>query len=246
LASIPLRSLLLASLLLGLPSACSGALDEPDDGTGRRDLLFTFDASTQDWTGNFTDLAPSQVNDVGFLFERRELPAEVGTPGGALFLSGRNVSDDLFMFLTHPVTGLRPDTAYALTFELELASNSPTGCVGVGGAPGESVYLKVGAALIQPDRAMDSSGNYRLNVDKGNQSAGGANAVVVGDVANGSADCGAPSYRRITRDNRSLPLRITTDAQGTLWLFVGTDSGYESTTSLYYDTIRVVLEPIQQ
>jgi len=246
LASIPLRSLLLVSLLLGLSPACSGALDEPDDGTGRRDLLFTFDASTQDWTGNFTDLAPSQVNDVGFLFERRELPAEAGIPGSALFVSGRNVSDDLFMFLTHPVTGLLPNTPYALTFELELASNSPTGCVGVGGSPGESVYLKVGAARVQPDRATDSGGNYRLNVDKGEQSTGGANAVVVGDLANGSFDCGVPPYRRITRDNRGRPLRVSTDAQGTLWLLVGTDSGYESTTALYYDTIRVVLEPLAQ
>jgi hypothetical protein len=243
LAANPLRSLLLASLLLGLSTACSAALDGPDDGTGRRDLLFTFDSSTQNWTGNFTDLAPSQVNDVGFLFERRELPAEVGLPGGALFVSGRNVSDDLFMFLTHPVTGLFPDTEYTVTFELELASNSPTGCVGVGGAPGESVYVKVGAANAQPDRVTSSSGNFRLNVDKGEQSMGGANARMVGDLANGSTDCATPPYRLITRDNRDNPLRITTDVEGQLWLFVGTDSGFESTTSLYYDTIRVILEP---
>jgi hypothetical protein len=242
LASIPLRSLLLASVLLGLSPACSGALDEPDS----RDLLFTFDSSTQDWTGHFTDLAPSQVDDVGFLVEQRQLPAEAGRPGGGLFVSGRNPSDDLFMFLTHPVTGLLPDTTYAVTFELELVSNSPTGCVGVGGSPGESVYLKVGAAGLEPARATSVGGNYSLNVDKGDQSTGGANAVVVGDVANGSTDCGNPPYRPITRDNRSRPLRVTTDAQGTLWLLVGTDSGYESTTSLYYDTIRVVLEPAAQ
>ncbi|MBN1208491.1 MAG: hypothetical protein JXB05_26760 [Myxococcaceae bacterium] len=241
-AAIPLRSLLLVSLLLGLSTACSEAL-EPDDGAGRRDLLFTFDASTQDWSGNFTDLAPTQVDAVGFLFEQRGLPPEVGTPGGALFISGRNVSDDLFMFLTHPVTGLRPDTAYTLTFELELASNAPTGCVGVGGAPGESVFLKVGAALAEPDRVLGTTGTYHLNVDKGEQSTGGANARVVGNIANGSTDCATPPYLRITRDNRDDPFRITTDAQGQLWLLVGTDSGFESTTALYYDTIRVILEP---
>lgn len=245
-AALSLRSLLLASLLLGLTPACSGALDEPDDGTGHRDLLFTFDASPQDWSGNFTDLAPSQVNDVGFVVERRELPPELGTPGGALFVSGRNPSDDLFMFLTHPVTGLLPSTPYAVTFELELVSNAPTGCVGVGGSPGESVYVKVGASPVPPDRATGLGGNYVLNVDKGEQSNGGANAVMVGDLANGSTDCEHPPYRPITRDNRSRPLRVTSDAQGTLWLLVGTDSGYESTSALYYDTIRVVLEPAAQ
>lgn len=242
-AALSLRSLVLASLLGGLSPACSGALDEPDDGTGRRDLLFTFDTGPQDWTGNFTDLAPSQVNDVGFISERREPPAESNRVGGALYVSGRNPSDDLFMFLTHPVTGLLPSTRYTITFELELISNAPTGCVGVGGAPGESVFVKVGAAPVQPDRTVDSGGHYVLNVDKGNQSNGGANAEVVGNVANGSTDCNTPPYRLITRDNRSTPLRVTSDAQGTLWLLVGTDSGYESTTALYYDTIRVVLEP---
>ncbi|KFE68113.1 hypothetical protein [Hyalangium minutum] len=245
-AALSLRSLMLASLLLGLSSGCSGALDEPDDGTGRRDLLFTFDSGTQDWTGNFTDLASSQVNDVGFLVERRALPTETGLPGGALFVSGRNPSDDLFMFITTPVTGLLPSTPYAVTFELELVSNGPTGCVGVGGSPGESVFVKAGAAPVQPDRVLDSRGHYALNVDKGNQASEGANAVMVGDIANGSTDCTNPPYRPITRDNRSRPLRVTSDAQGTLWLFVGTDSGYESTTSLYYDTIRVVLEPAAQ
>jgi len=232
--------LALLSLLLGLSTACSADL-EPDS-AGRLDLLFTFDSSTQNWSGNFTDLAPGQVNDVGFLFEQRELPAETGFLGGALFVSGRNVSDDLFMFAAHPVTGLRPETSYALTFELELASNAPSGCVGVGGAPGESVYLKVGAAVQQPDRVTSASGNLSLNLDKGDQSAGGANAQMVGDIANGTTDCTAPVYRRITRDNRANPLRVTSDSQGELWLLVGTDSGFENTTSLYYDTIRVILE----
>jgi hypothetical protein len=234
------RVLALLSLLLGMSTACSAGL-EPDS-SARLDLLFTFDSSTQDWRGNFTDLAPSQVNDVGFLFEQRELPAETGFLGGALFISGRNVSDDLFMFAAHPVTGLLPETSYALTFELELASNAPAGCVGVGGAPGESVYLKVGAAVQQPDRVTGSSGNLLLNLDKGEQSVGGANAQMVGDIANGTTDCNAPVYRRITRDNRANPFLITTNSQGELWLLVGTDSGFENTTSLYYDTIRVILE----
>lgn len=243
-AALSLRALVLASLLGGLSSGCSDSL-EPDD-TGRIDLLFTFDSGPQDWTGNFTDLAPSQTDGVGFISERREPPAESGRVGGALYVSGRNPSDDLFMFLTHPVTGLLPSTPYAVTFELELISNSPTGCVGVGGSPGESVYVKAGASSVQPDRTMDSSGHYVLNVDKGDQSTGGANAVTLGNLANGSTDCTNPPYRPITRDNRSRPLRVSSDAQGTLWLLVGTDSGYESTTALYYDTIRVVLEPVEQ
>ncbi len=239
------RTLLLLNLLLVLSTACSKANEVPDT-TGRRDLLFEFDDSTQDWTASFTDLSTGQVNDVGFVFERRDLPAETGVMGGALFLSGKNVSDDLFMFLTHPVSDLRPEAPYSLTFELELASNAPTGCAGVGGAPGESVFLKVGAASVQPERVTTPTGTYRLNVDKGEQSAGGANAQVVGDIANGSTDCATPTYRRITRDNHGNSFHASTDAQGQLWLLIGTDSGFEGTTALYLDTIRVILEPVQQ
>jgi hypothetical protein len=231
-------------LLLGLSVGCSGAAPKPDAGT-RQELLFTFDQDAQGWDASFTDLAPEQAPSVGFIFERRSLPAELGGAGGALFLSGRNVSDDLFMFLARPVTGLLPNTSYALTFELDLASNAPPGCLGIGGAPGESVYLKAGAAVVEPERVTSSTGGFQLNVDKGNQANGGANAVVVGNVANDAADCGMDTYRRIRRDTLTNPLRITTDAQGRLWLLVGTDSGFEGTTGIYYDTIRVVLEPAQ-
>lgn len=232
------RFLALLSLLLGLSTSCSGDL-----AADPVDLLFTFDSDAQGWSGGFTDLAPGQVNDVGFVFEHRALPPGTGLQGGALFVSGRNVSDDLFMFLARPVTGLMPETSYALTFELELASNAPSGCVGIGGAPGESVFLKAGAAVQQPARVTASSGHLRLNVDKGEQSVGGANAQMMGTIANGAADCDAPVYRRITRDNRANPFRITSDSRGELWLLVGTDSGFEGTTSLYYETIRVILEP---
>jgi hypothetical protein len=237
------HTLLLLNLLLGLSTACSEPIDGA--GAGRRDLLFAFDETTQGWTASFTDVPAAQAGDVRFVFDRRDLPVTTEAMSGALFLSGNNVSDDLFMFITHPVNDLSPETSYSLTFELELWSNAPTGCAGIGGAPGESVFLKVGAAPVQPERVTSSTGDYRLNVDKGEQSNGGANAQVVGNIANGSTSCTAPSYQHITRDNHDNPFRITSSAQGQLWLLLGTDSGFEGTTSLYLDTIRVVLEPLQ-
>ena len=80
-------------------------------------------------------------------------------------------------------------------------------------------------------------------MDKSNQAASGENAMVIGDVANGTDNCsvGAP-YRMISRDNQDTPFTITTGDDGTLWLLVGTDSGFEGKTALYYDTIRVTLD----
>lgn len=232
-----LTALWMSLLLL---TACSSEGTDPSEPS---ELEFTFDEDSEGWSGSFSDIASQQVDDVQFLFERRPLPVEVGGEKGALFVSGKNVSDDLFLFLTFPVAGLQPDTSYELIFELELASDAPTGCTGIGGAPGESVFLKAGAAPFQPERVMDASGALRLNVDKGNQSGGGANAQVLGDIANGSADCLSSTYRRISRDNRSTPFRMNSDSRGRLWLLLGTDSGFEGTTSLYFDTVRVLLTP---
>jgi len=40
--------------------------------------------------------------------------------------------------------------SYEITFKIVFASGAPTGCGGIGGAPGESVYLKAGASPAEP------------------------------------------------------------------------------------------------
>ena len=41
-----------------------------------------------------------------------------------------------------------------------------------------------------------------------------------------------------------LGLTARTDGAGTLWVFVGTDSGFEGATAVYYSRIEIKLEPI--
>ncbi|MDY7233216.1 hypothetical protein [Hyalangium rubrum] len=229
---------LVGLLALGAATACGEQSIESEPG----DLRFSFESDAEGWRGAFADYPSGREQDFGLAFEHRALPAELGTPGKALFLEGDNRSDDLFMYLTREVTGLSPNTSYALSFEVVLASNAGSGCTGIGGAPGESVYLKVGASPAEPRAVVDSGGVMRLDLDKGNQSNGGANAQVIGNVANGVPQCPAP-YRLVTRTNTDSPFVISTGEQGSLWLLVGTDSGFEGTSSLYYDSIRVLLEP---
>jgi len=228
-------------LLLALSAAtgCAGRLPAPE---GLVERTFTFEAGNEEWRGAFADYPTGREQDFGLAFERRALPAEAGSPGSGLYLAGDNRSDDLFMFLTREVTGLRPQASYALTFELVLASNAGSGCAGIGGAPGESVFLKVGASRTEPRVIPGADGLLRLDVDKGEQASGGANAQVIGNIANGLPQCPGP-FRQITRTNVGAPFLISTDERGALWLLVGTDSGFEGTTTLYYDSIRVLLEP---
>jgi hypothetical protein len=146
------------------------------------------------------------------------------------------------MFWKKKITGLRPNTVYEVVLDLEMASNVPAGLVGIGGAPGESVFVKAGASMLEPRVAPDSSGWLRLNVDKGNQSTGGVAASVIGNVAKESDT--SEKYVRLFRDNRAAKQPVTTSADGSLWVFFGTDSGFEGGTSLYYLNLAAVLEPI--
>ena len=112
----------------------------------------------------------------------RALPPPLESRSG-LFISGVNRSDDLFMFFRGPIAGLTPGATYAVEVSLEIATSTPSGCVGVGGAPGESVWIKAGMTAEEPLAVLDDS-YLRMNIDIGNQSNSGAQAVVLGNVAN--------------------------------------------------------------
>jgi hypothetical protein len=123
-----------------------------------------------------------------------------------------------------------------------LASQYPTGGGGIGGSPGDSVFLKAGASAIEPARIIDSAGWYRMNIDKGNQASGVTDAVILGTIA--KPDDGTSNYALIQRDDAASPMYVWSDASGQLWLIVGTDSGFEGTTSIFYTRISVELVPV--
>ena len=76
-------------------------------------------------------------------------PTNLGE-ASALFISGVNRGDDLFMFWKKRIAGLPPNISLMLTMELQLASKYAEGMFGVGGAPGEGVMVKAGAVPFEP------------------------------------------------------------------------------------------------
>jgi hypothetical protein len=135
-----------------------------------------------------------------------------------------------------------PGTEYRFRFVLEFASNAPLGAFGIGGAPGESVFLKAGASPIEPvPVAVD--GFLLMNVNKGNQSQGGPAASTAGNIANGLRGNEPPRYV-LLREEHEHPCNIRADNQGDVWLLIGTDSGFEGPTTLYYREFRVEMVPV--
>ena len=194
-------------------------------------LTWDFSEGSLGWQGDFADYPPGEEEfyelDSGLL----PLPENLGDDT-ALFITGANRSDDLFMYFRREIDGLAPNTNYQVTFALELASNAPDGSVGIGGSPANSVFLKAGATLVEPLPILENDENLlRLNVDKGNQANAGSDSVLLGDIA--KPDDGTFDYALINRSSQQ-PYSFLTDDSGSAWLYFGTDSGFEGTTTLYY------------
>ncbi len=203
---------------------------------------FDFGQGDQGWQAGFADFSgdPSGYQlDAGV----RTLPAEIG-PGTGYMIQGFNHSDDLFMFLKCKLTtadGVGVNQPYRVRFRLGFGSNAPSGAGGIGGAPGESVFLKAGAGAVEPQ--VVQTDNRPLNADKGNQGVGGRYASILGDIANGEPPAsGDQPYVSLTR-NGTMTFAARSDADGNLWLLAGTDSGFEGFTRLYYQRITVTLLP---
>lgn len=206
------------------------------------EYAFDFSEGPQEWEAGFADYPVGEADRYELTSGFRALPSPLDTTQQALYISGRNMSDDLFMFFKRRVTGLSPNTDYAVTFGLTLASDAPSGCVGIGGPPGESVYVKAGASAVEPTPEVDDQDYYRLNVDKGNQSTPGEQADSLGNVAN-TRECEEPYvYERKTLTSQPGAVHVQSSDDGTAWLFFGTDSGFEGKTSLYYLNFSATFE----
>jgi heat shock protein HslJ len=210
----------------------------PPDGV---EFSYNFDDYEEGWIAGFADLPVDYDPAIYELdHEWRQLPDDLD--GFGIYMQGHNRSDDLFMYLKRELDGLDPGVTYEATFKLDIASDVPEGLAGVGGSPGESVYFKAGATTIEPLNVEDDQDWWRMNIDKGNQANGGEDMIVVGDMANPNLTPDTVGqYELMTVDSNGREFEVTADDNGIVWFIVGTDSGFEGLTTLYYDAITVVL-----
>lgn len=199
----------------------------------------TFSEGNRGWTGDFADYPVGSEAFYELSWGWETLPKNVDGLHKGLYLSGNNHSDDLFMYVKKEIDGLLPNTDYRVVLSVVIEDNIPPGQFGVGGSPGEGVAVKVGASTEEPIK-IDRNGFYLMNIDKGDQQASGSNSVVVGTLANEAVDPEFPTFELIAYDNGKAPLRVRTDEKGRLWVFFGTDSGFEAVTKYYI--VKIVVD----
>lgn len=198
---------------------------------------WNFSQDTRRWKADFSDYPTRQEEIFELDSGVRALPEELGDKE-ALFITGNNRSDDLFMYFRRFVTGLAPNTTYAVDFGIKFASEAQDGSVGIGGSPGNSVFLKAGVTLVEPIPVRD----FKLSIDKGAQSQRGPDSIVLGDIAKPEGDTSS-DFVFVERQNFFKPFTFTTDRDGNAWLYFGTDSGFEGATNLFYKSFRAEFTP---
>ena len=209
-----------------------------------REFSFDFETGSDAWVVGYSDYPANLTQSdslvlYGMSYGHGLLPVSVQPRQSGIRVRGVNRSDDLFMYVKRRVTGLSPNTEYLLTMDIDLASNVASNLIGVGGAPGEGVKVKAGASANEPVNVRDGQGWYRMNIDKGNQSVGGTDMSVIGDMAVKDTT----TVYTIVKRSLVTPMKRRTDADGALWLVVGTDSGFEGLTEVFYAAIRARLQP---
>lgn len=201
---------------------------------------FDFALGADGWQSGFAEYGADQ-DEATFEFETglAQVPPDVNGQGFAL--GAINRSDDLLMYLSSAVSGLEPSQLYRVEARVSVATNVPGGCVGIGGAPGESVFIKAGANDEPVERLLDTStgqARFEVNIDHGNQSQGGSEAVVLGDFAQsvptqGRCDASNPYSVKTLSTDGAGPL-VTADPNGRLFPFIATDSGFEGRTRIFW------------
>lgn len=99
-----------------------------DSGIEYRSFSVDFRDGPQGFVADFADLPATDTAIYELISGFGPLPSPLG-PDEALFISGHNRSDGLFMFFRGQVGGLVPGARYNATVSVEIATDTPFGCV---------------------------------------------------------------------------------------------------------------------
>lgn len=236
------KKTLLLLPLLGLLSACGSDNDDIKTDPNTKILQIDFNESIAGWKVGFADYPAGEEVFYELGSGHANLPAALNTARKGLKVTGNNHSDDLFMFITKKVDGLEPNARYDFHFKVTFGTNAQNNCMGIGGSPGNSVWIKVGATKNEPKAIDDGTGFLLLNWDKGNQATGGSDAIIAGDFAN-HQECSntdvVSTYLKKTLITERGAYTAVADDKGSIWLLMGTDSGFEGTTTIYFMELEV-------
>ncbi len=206
-------------------------------------IVYQFDQDLDGFKVGFADLpvdADESIYELGY--EHRDIPVQDSESKG-LYLTGHNRSDDLFIYTYKKIEqeGLKSNARYEMNLTFDLATNIPSNTMGIGGSPGDSVYVKAGIVNQEPANIKQDN-YYRFNLEKGNQSTSGEDLQVIGNLTK-TDDSTDDSYTYKQFETQTI---VETDEEGNAYIVIGLDSGFEGKTQVYLDNIQVSYKELSE
>lgn len=228
---VPIKTLLVTAIVLPIFLSCE------KDSNNAQTFEYDFSRGKEGWNVLFSDYPLNNETFYELTFEEATLPPPL-TNRNSLRVGGNNHSDDLLSMIYKKIEGLSPNTTYQVSFSVDIASNAISNSPGAGGSP--DLTLGGGGLSYQPGNNIDPQNYYRPNFESRIQS-GSSNEVLTALGKIGVSPTHT-DYKLVNRNNLSNPIAVRTNANGELWVLVGTDSGFEGITVLYYSKIKVIIK----
>lgn len=221
----------------------TGALSTaaPEDDTNPQTpgkLTFDFSGGDEGFTAIYADLPGTRGIELFYELESAHKDVPIEGAGKGMFITGNNHSDDLFMGFYKELSGFEAGKSYKIDLKFRIATDVEGGMIGIGGSPGESVYIKCGAVSEMPIAAIEGE-YYRMSIDTGSQSSGGKDMKVVGNIAKQQND----HPGEFEFNSYGADFEVTADGEGKLWLIIASDSGFEGISAYYLDDVEVGITP---
>ena len=230
-------SIVLLPLILG---GCNSDNNDIPDTIETISVTSDFNEGEQGWEAAFSDFPPATPDIDKYHMDSgiRTLSTDDSKKG--FYITALNRSDDVFMFLKKQITDVEPNQRYLLEGSIEFFSNAGSDCFGVGGSPGDSVWVKTGATELEPAQA-----DYHMNIDIGDQNISGNDSVLIGTIAAPGIGCDEfePIGEKTIEFSAEEGFEFISSEDGDVWLYFGTDSGYEGVTKIIYTKVSFTLTP---
>lgn len=202
-----------------------------------------FNQGIDGWTPGVADYydddAPSETG-----FGWSKLPPGSNLSGNGYYLTSHNNSDNVMTYAKRQYGGFVAGAKYKLTFAMSHATDASLDCMGAGGSRGASIYMVVAASGEEPKTVKQANGEYRLNLDRGNNAESGTQGKVLGLLGSEQLECGGGGWAKVTRQSDEA-IAVTADKDGKLWIVLGSDSGFESANAFYLLSATVNVKPAQ-
>jgi hypothetical protein len=156
------------------------------------------------------------------------LPRGLDTTQYGFRVLSRYSKGNMFSYLKKRVSGFTPNKSYEMTLQVDLATRYSASAIV------DKVTFKAGVSTKEPLTSL-VSGTYTFNLDKGTGKQIGKDVLLSGSIASTNPDARYHTLLRYSNDGQ--PVTVTSNSNGELWFYAGTDSDYRDTTVFYFDRI---------